>query len=152
MELVPIISTILLYTTGFLIVVVLISNIVKRVFIVKTDIPQIRAESKVVTKITTKQNDRTRKRKKTEEKQTETVNPDVKNKYKLTSVGEEYSKNEQRKKRERKREEEKKERNNRYSVVNKNLREENYFYVAKYYSANKSFIKPDYEKTNYRAE
>ncbi len=152
MELVPIISTILLYTTGFLIIVVLISNIVKKVFVVKTDIPEIKTESTVVTKIPAKQYDKSRKRKKTQEKRKETEVPDVSSKYKLTSVGEEYSKKEHRRKKERRSEEDRPLRSNRYVVVNQNLRKDDNPFVARYYPVNNTFIKPDYEKINYRAE
>jgi hypothetical protein len=152
MELVPIISTILLYTTGFLVIVVLVSNVVKRVFVVKTEIPEEKAESKIVTKLPEKQHDKHKKKKRTHERRKEPEIPVVKNKYKLTTVGEEYSKKEEKKRREKRNEPDREFNASRYVIVNKNLRKDDIPYVARYYPTNTTFVKPDYDKINYRAE
>lgn len=131
MELVPIISTILLYTTGFLFVVIVISGIVRKVFVVKTEEQPKITPSKVVTKVKKSPHTKHSEKKLKEEK----VNkkPDVKNKYRLTSVGEEY-KGKNRKNRSEKTREDKEENHKSYKrfvVLNENRKANNNFYSSK---------------------
>jgi hypothetical protein len=151
MDLVPIITTILLYTSGFLIIVVLFSNIVKKVFIVKTEIPQNQKELKVATKTETKHYDKSNKPKRAEESTKNTRVSESHGKAVATSVGEEYSRKERRKKKEKK-QEVNEARSSRFVVINKNLRQEESPFVARYYPTNVKNVNWENNKINYRAE
>ncbi len=131
MELVPIISTILLYATGFLFVVIVVSGIVRKVFVVKIEEQPQPTPSKVVTKVRKKP--KSNRSEKQLQENTKPKVPDVKNKYRLTSVGEEYKGKDRKRRTEKPREtrEELNKGNKRFVVLNDNMKSNINFYTTR---------------------